>query len=120
MAQWNPFITAVSDPLHLNARLSVRIIPPGKSGVTFKPTVMKLDKDRELRWLGRLLIAGLFDGEHYFLLGPDGDNGTSFTQGEKFNGLLMRFLGSTLAPTEAVFKLMNEALKAEVEKYDNS
>ena len=34
--------------------------------MTFEPTVLNAEKPRELRWLGTLLIRGLFDGEHVF------------------------------------------------------
>jgi len=38
--------------------------PPGDACVTFKPVVKRVDLNRELRWLGRLIVPGLFDGEH--------------------------------------------------------
>jgi len=34
--------------------------------MTFRPTILKAEPERELRWLGRLLLPGLFDGEHVF------------------------------------------------------
>jgi len=27
-----------------------------------------VDKNRELRWVGHLIVNGLFDGEHYWVL----------------------------------------------------
>ena len=39
-ADWNPFIPAISGPLQPGARLSVRIVPPGKGSMAFKPTVL--------------------------------------------------------------------------------
>ena len=54
----------------------------------FKPTVLSVRPERELRWLGHLLVPGIFDGEHYFLLKSIGENRTRLTQGEKFSGLL--------------------------------
>lgn len=36
--------------------------------MTFHPVVLVAVQERELRWLGRLLIPGLFDGEHTFQL----------------------------------------------------
>ena len=115
MPEWNPFITAISGPLQLGGRLSVRIDPPGGRAMTFKPTVRVSRGGRELRWLGRLVVPGLFDGEHYFLLKPNGGRKTHFVQGETFSGLLVGPLGGTFAATEAGFRAMNEALKARVE-----
>jgi hypothetical protein len=113
---WNPFIKSISGNLAKGARLSVHIVPPGKSGMHFHPTVLSVRPERELRWLGHLLISGLFDGEHYFLLDPLGESQTRLTQGEKFSGLLVGLLSGTLSATEAGFKAMNTALKQEVEQ----
>ena len=60
---------------------------PGKFGMRFKPTVLSIRPERELRWLGHLLFSGIFDGEHYFLLEPIGESRTRLRQGEKFSGL---------------------------------
>jgi hypothetical protein len=75
-----------------------------------------LHPERELRWLGHLLLPGVFDGEHYFLLEPIGDNGTRLTQGERFAGILVGLFGGTLTATGAGFRAMNAALKREAEK----
>lgn len=115
-SSWNPFIKSISGNLAQGARLSVYIAPPGKSGMRFKPTVLTVRSERELRWLGRLFIPGVFDGEHYFLLEPVGENQTRLTQGEKFSGLLVGLLSGALSATEAGFKDMNAALKKEAER----
>ena len=116
MSSWNPFIKSISGNLAQGDRLSVYIAPPGKVGMRFKPTVLTVRPERELRWLGHLLIPGVFDGEHYFLLEPIGEGRTRLTQGEKFSGLLVGFLSGTLSGTEAGFKAMNTALKREAER----
>jgi hypothetical protein len=36
--------------------------------MTFRPTVLNAETNRELRWLGHLLAPGLFDGEHSFTI----------------------------------------------------
>jgi hypothetical protein len=114
-ASWNPFITSIAGDPTPGARLAVTIAPPGKTAMQFKPTVLAVRPERELRWRGRLLIPGLFDGEHYFLLDPLADSGTRFTQGELFSGLLVGLVGGTLAATEAGFRAMNAALKQQAE-----
>jgi hypothetical protein len=118
MPAWNPFIKSISGSLMQGARLSVHIVPPGKSGMRFKPIVLSVRPERELRWLGRLLFAGIFDGEHYFMLEPIGESRTNLTQGEKFSGLLVGLLSGTLSATEAGFKAMNTALKQQAEQND--
>jgi uncharacterized protein YndB with AHSA1/START domain len=58
--QWNPFIRWANGQVKAGARLEVRIQPSGASGMTFKPTVLKAEPNRELRWLGRFLLPGPF------------------------------------------------------------
>jgi hypothetical protein len=60
--QWNPFMRRASGEVKAGARLEVRSQPSGANGMTFKPTVLKAEPNRELRWLGHLLIRGQFDG----------------------------------------------------------
>jgi hypothetical protein len=115
MAKWNPFIRSISGDLTVGGRLSLHVVPPGKSGMRFKPTVITLEPERELRWLGRLVAPGLFDGEHYFLLHPLDATRTRLVHGEKFTGLLVGPLRATLAATQAGFEAMNAALKSQAE-----
>jgi len=116
MPFWNPFIKSISGNLVQGDRLSVAIAPPGKSRVWFTPTVLTVRPQCELRWLGHMLIPGFFDGEHYFLLEPIGDEKTHLTQGEKFSGLLVALLSGALSATATGFEAMNTALKREAER----
>jgi hypothetical protein len=68
--EWNPFIRRISGELHEGAKLEVRIEPPGARAMTFKSTVRAVEANRELRWLGRLLVPGIFDGEHSLRIEP--------------------------------------------------
>ncbi len=77
----------------------------------FTPTVLSVRPNRELRWLGRLFLRGLFDGEHYFLLEPLNESRTRFVQGENFSGLLVGPLSSILPATRMGFEAMNVSLK---------
>jgi len=115
MSSWNPFITSISGSAVEGARLSIKVLPPGKSAARFRPTVLVVRPERELRWLGRVLFPGIFDGEHYFLLEPLGERRSRLEQGEKFSGLLVGFLGDTLRASEAGFNMMNQALKRQAE-----
>ena len=116
MSSWNPFIKSISGNLAQGERLSVHIAPPGRSGMRFKPTVLTVRPGRELRWLGRLPVPGLFDGEHFFLLEPIAGGKTRLTHGETFSGLFVTLLSKTLSAAEAGFTAMNIALKHEAEE----
>ena len=114
--EWNPFIRRIKGAAKVGARLTISIQPKGGKGMTFRPVVRAIVPNQELRWLGRFLIPGLFDGEHYFQLQQLQQNGVLFVHGEKFSGLFVRFAQSSLdSGTKAGFIAMNEALKARAE-----
>jgi hypothetical protein len=112
--EWNPFIVKIEGTPEPGARLRVQIKPPGKSAMTFTPTILVARPGEELRWLGRLLLPGIFDGEHAFELESRGD-ACSFRQSEHFTGLLVPLLGGALAATERGFEAMNVAIKRRAE-----
>ncbi len=93
------------------------IQPPGQPAMTFKPVLLTVKPARELRWRGGLVLPGVFDGEHSFLLVEIAPQKTGLTQSEKFSGLLAPLImsGSRLQATRAGFVAMNEALKRRAE-----
>ena len=116
-AAWNPFITKLEGSPRVGARLAITVQPPGGAAMSFKPTVLRADPNSELRWLGRLWLPGVFDGEHFFKIEPiDGGSRSRFTHGERFRGLLVPFLRRSLeGGTPKGFEAMNRALKDRVE-----
>ena len=114
--QWNPFIRRISGEPTPGERLEVRIEPPGGRGMTFRPTVLNAEPNRELRWLGHLLVPGLFDGEHSLTIQPLEENRVRFVQREAFRGLLVPLIGRSLDNnTQQGFEEMNRALKERAE-----
>lgn len=115
--EWNPFMPRAEGNVEEGARLEVRIEPPGGTGMTFKPMVTRLRPRRELRWLGRLWIPGLFDGEHIFEIESLGEDAVRFVQRERFKGLLVPLLWRSLdRNTRQGFEQMNRALKERAEE----
>ena len=114
--QWNPFIRHISGRLAPGERLQARLEPPGGRGMTFKPRVLNAEPNRELRWLGHLLVPGLFDGEHSFTIQPLDENRVRLVQRETFKGLLVPLFGRSLENnTQRGFEAMNRALKERAE-----
>jgi hypothetical protein len=114
--EWNPFIRSVEGLLQPGQKLTVSIQPTGGRGMTFRPTVLVVTSNVELRWLGRFLCPGIFDGEHYFQIVPTAPGQTRFIQGERFSGLLVGFAKRSLdRGTRAGFIAMNHALKERAE-----
>ena len=115
--RWNPFIRHITGSLDSGSRLTVRIEPPGGTGMTFRPTVLVAQRPRELKWVGRLVVRGLFDGEHRFLIEPRSNGQVSFSHSETFRGLLVPLLRRRLdLNTRQGFLEMNTALKRLAEK----
>jgi hypothetical protein len=115
--QWNPFIRLASGNANLGEKLKVTIQPSGASAMTFRPTVLKAEPQRELRWLGHLLIPRLFDGEHIFKIEALGPDRVRFTQREIFTGLLVPLFARSLdTDTQRGFEEMNQALKEKAEQ----
>jgi len=114
--KWNPFIKEISGNPQEGSQIEVFIKPPNSNRMKFKPEILEYKSEEELRWLGKLLIPGLFDGEHSLSITAKTENKVLFIQKEKFSGLFVPFFSGTLNDTESGFKLMNEALKREAEK----
>ena len=112
--EWNPFIRSASGQLAVGARLTLRMVPTGGRAMTFRPTVLAARPGEQLRWIGRLVVPGIFDGTHQFALEDLGGH-TRLTQSETFRGLLVPFTGKTIARTEADFHALNRALKERAE-----
>lgn len=112
--EWNPFVRRIEGEARVGARLRVTIQPPGRKPMTFRPTVRAAEPGRELRWVGRVLIPGLFDGEHAFVLEPSGA-GCRLRHEEHFTGLLAGAFPGMLADTAKGFEALNAALARRVE-----
>jgi hypothetical protein len=73
---WNPFIKSIKGEVKVGNKIMARIEPPEANGMTFTPKILTFETNKELMWLGHLLLEGLFDGEHKFEL-VDNKNGTT-------------------------------------------
>jgi len=68
--------------------------------------------NRDLSWLGHLIIPGLFDGEHTFRLDDNHNGTTTFIHSENFSGLLVPLFRKMLEEnTREGFIQMNNKLK---------
>jgi hypothetical protein len=114
--QWNPFIRQISGEPSTGERLEVRLEPPESRGITLRPRVLSAEPHHQLRWLGHLLVPGLFDGEHSFIIQPLQENRVRFVQREAFRGLLVPLFARSLDKnTRRGFEKMNRALKERAE-----
>jgi hypothetical protein len=114
--EWNPFIEAISGEPKQGSRLSLTVRPPGGRAMSFGPTVLAAEEARELRWLGRVGLPRIFDGEHRFVLEPLGAERVRLVHAECFRGVLVPLLWRGLETrTREGFEQMNRALKERAE-----
>lgn len=112
--RWNPFIVQGEGHVAVGERLRLRMAPEGGRAMTFKPKILAADPGRQLRWLGRLGLPRLFDGEHVFRLEAT-PTGTRLTQSETFRGLLVPLFGKVVDRAQDDFARLNAALKRRAE-----
>ncbi|WP_439490197.1 SRPBCC family protein [Algoriphagus sp.] len=116
-SNWNPFIKSIKGEPKVGSQITVSISSPEGKSMTFKPTVLAFDNNKEFRWMGKLLFKGVFDGEHKFELIDNGNGTTIFIHSEKFRGVLVNLFRKKLEnSTRQGFELMNHGLKNVVEK----
>jgi hypothetical protein len=113
--EWNPFMTRAEGQFVEGSKLAITFRPPGGRQVKVKPMVLEVETGRSVRWLGRFILPGLFDGEHILAVEPVGESAARFTQSERFWGILTRLSGKLFDRTQAGFEAMNEALKRRCE-----
>jgi len=104
---WNPFVHKLGGDVKVGNTIKVAL-----PGMNFKPKVLAFEKPKEFRWLGHLLVKGIFDGEHRFVIKDNQDGTVTFQHGEKFGGILVP-LFSKMLDTKTIhgFRDMNEKLK---------
>lgn len=117
-SNWNPFIKKFEGKLIIGERLKVVIQPENSSKMTFKPTVLEYEKNKKLKWKGKFIIGGLFDGTHVFELIDNNNGTTTFKQSETFEGIIVRFFN--LDNTKKGFENMNTELKKQSEKQNTT
>ena len=114
--EWNPFLQRALGEVKEGEKLNVYAKAPGGMGMSFKPRVVRVNPNREFRWLGRLGMRGIFDGEHIFEIEPDGDSSCRFVQREEFRGFLVPIMLAMISKsTLRGFNEMNQALKSRLE-----
>ncbi len=114
--KWNSFIKEISGVIIEGSTIQVFIKPPNSNGMKFKPKIMEYEPEKKIRWLGKLWIPKLFDGEHSLTIKKIDESKVLFIQKEQFNGLLVPLFTNILKDTELGFQMMNQNLKQEAEK----
>jgi hypothetical protein len=113
---WNPFVKSIEGKAERGSGLKIVLHQPESKPMTIKPKCMVVEKNSEFRWKGKLLIPGIFDGEHIFKMRDAGNGMTKFIQTENFGGLLLPLFWKMInTKTIKGFEEMNRALKQRAE-----
>ena len=60
--EWNPGMTKIEGAPVTGERLAVTFSMASGRTIVMKPRVLVAEPGRELRWMGRMFVPGLFDG----------------------------------------------------------
>ncbi len=114
---WNPVIRQIKGKLIVGKRLNVFVRLPCGLRMVLWPKILYFGIEQEIRWLGSLLVSGLLDGEHLFMLEPLGEAQVRFVQREAYSGILLPIMWHWLGSQGLeAFGMMNRALKAAAER----
>jgi hypothetical protein len=114
--QWNPFIRQINGDPKVGTKLKIHLHTSSGKSRTYRPTVTKVESNRELRWSGKSFIPGMFNGERIFSIELK-TNHVRFVHREIFTGLGVALAGDRLdKDMYQSFEEMNDAFKEEVEQ----
>jgi hypothetical protein len=100
----------------VGTKLVVHLTGAGGRGMSFKPKVLAATPVKELRWLGKLGLRGIFAGKHFFVLTINDDGTTRLNHGERYSGALGALARGSSANSGAAYEAFSQALKARVEQ----
>ncbi len=112
-SKWNPFFIKAEGTLQEQQKIKLTMQPVEKSAQKFSPKILEVKEEQSIKWIGKVLFSGIFDGEHSFTLEQVSPNKTKFTQYERFSGILVGM--ANFEPYRAGWKKMNLALKEKAE-----
>ena len=114
--KWNPFIRSAQGELAVGARLRLKLQIPNGIRMTIRPKLLVVKPAHEIRWIGHLLVPGLFDGDHRLLIEQKGVGKVRLIQQERFSGLLLPVFGKWIgAGALHGFRAMNRAARKQLE-----
>jgi len=109
---WNPMIRHAEGELRPGERLKLHFEPVGQKRRNFRPRLLVVEPNQELRWQGQPGVRWLFESEHVFVIEPTEDGKTRLDHDMIFHGLLIPLVRNILeAATRRPFEDMNRALK---------
>ncbi len=114
---WNPFIIYARGTFEKGKKFSFIIKAPSEKPKFFKAFFNAISKPKEISWIKRSLIPGIFNIEHRITLKPISESETRMEYKQVFSGLLGRWFFNRFEYSYlAGMKKMNKALKEACEQ----
>jgi hypothetical protein len=115
--QWNPFINKIIGVPTEDSKIDIYIESPSGKNRKYSPRITKVEKGRELRWVGKSSLPGFLNAEHIFTIEELQPGRVRFMQRQIFDGLLTRLFGKSVdTDVRQGFQDMNGALKKRAER----
>jgi len=115
--RWNPLIRGVLGKLRAGGEIEVRLRSREGSDVSVRYTIVRAREPRELRWLDRWTVPGLFSSERRFRIESLPEGGVRFHHGEQAQGIMVPLLAQRRQLRgKAGLEAMNTALKQRAER----
>jgi hypothetical protein len=115
--RWNPLIRGVLGRLKAGAEIEVRLRSSQGNDVSVRSTIVHAREPRELRWLDRWSVPGLFSSERRFRIESLPEGGVRFHHGEQAQGIMVPLLlNRRRLRGKAGLDAMNTALKQRAER----
>jgi hypothetical protein len=114
-AAWNPLYTRSEGEVQFDAVLNLEVALPGEAPRTIRATVVDWTPYEQIIWRVSL-FAGLLRTTRYIEIEKLGDENCIFSNGEIFEGPMIRFLTrKARRAVKAGFTLMGEAVRDKAE-----
>lgn len=115
--RWNPLIRGVLGRPTTGAEIEVRLRSLQGNDVSIRSKIVRAREPRELRWLDRWTVPGMFSSERRFRIESLPEGGVRFHHGEQVRGLMAPLLTQRRQMrSKSALDAMNTALKQRAER----
>lgn len=115
--RWNPLIRGILGRPTTGAEIEVRLRSLQGNDVSIRSKIVRAREPRELRWLDRWTMPGMFSSERRFRIESLPEGGVRFHHGEQAKGLMAPLLSRRRQlRSKAELDGMNTALKKRAER----
>lgn len=115
--RWNPLIRGVLGRPTAGAQIEIRLTSPVGDDLSVRSTVVRSREPRELRWLERWTVPGMFSSERRFRIESLPEGGVRFHHSEQVRGIMVPLLTQRRRLRgRSGLDAMNTALKQRAER----